>query len=462
MIDAAMTSPTAVPAAGVAGAAPAEPGFDAVLAALMGGPVAASAPQGESQPPTVPSAIADGTLAALLAAAVLTVDDGALADVPAEPGAEDASSGEAPAGDISAPAPDPALDAPIPTLSFDDPAAAPLDAPVLDLPVDAPIASLPLDEAAAVQPPAGDEMPPGAAADPQAVSVPRAAADAPGHAAERPRHAPRPRASARAIDVAAGASAVGRMVAETAEPSPASPADAAPSLPPVVADQAAVALSAAAAAAVARQPGPATDAPWSATAPVDAVSATNTATPATETGAIPAVSDEAEAALPAPSMPGEQVDQPTGFQGAGRAEAAASAPAARITDAGQPAEAFTALALRRVLDAVEAAEQRSPHTMRVDLPGEVAGDEVLHLIVSVRGHTVHVSAEGSRQDSLPQAWGQELADVLRRRGLELSGHAGGQDRRGREPNADEDHQPAPPAGSARRRAIQSLDGALRL
>jgi hypothetical protein len=140
VIDAAMTSPAAVLATGVTGAASAEPGFDAVLAALMGVPAAAPPAAGEPLPPAVAPTLAGGTLASLLSAAMPTVEaDGfGAADSPTQQDAGSRSAGEEPA---VAPAAD----------------GLPADAPADGLPAGPPaVEGLSVDVAAASVPPGSD------------------------------------------------------------------------------------------------------------------------------------------------------------------------------------------------------------------------------------------------------------------------------------------------------------------
>ena len=161
----------------------------------------------------------------------------------------------------------------------------------------------------------------------------------------------------------------------------------------------------------------------------------------------------------------------SGIDGAPSQAGESAAAATEAAQAGPSTELFASGALRRVLEAVEAAEHRPPpNTMAVDIPGEGA-DDALRLMVTVRGTTVEVSTQGER--GLPPGWARPLAEALEQRGMTLDGF-GAQDAsaRGRgEAAADERRDGRPrttPRASAlaAARATQTLsttsDGALRL
>jgi len=281
-----------------------------------------------------------------------------------------------------------------------------------------------------------------------------------------------PNASERALVMAAAHSAVGRLAAEqaaaqaalaaqasavTAEPTPAPvgaiPGGETPS--PVGAD--AVALPEA---PVAADPVVLPDAGPAATASGQADIAAATAADRDDSSA--------ETLTTVPRRPAAQshgIRPAAGITTAMGGDA--PAPAGAAATAGVPApqaavEAFTATALHRVLEAAEAARERAPQAMTVEIGGDHPGEEALRLVVSVRGHTVHVAAHGGGGDgSLPPAWGRELAEALHQRGLELGGQGGGQ----RQASArDEAAAARPPAGAGRtaRADKDSDDGALRL
>lgn len=170
----------------------------------------------------------------------------------------------------------------------------------------------------------------------------------------------------------------------------------------------------------------------------------------------------------------EPAAPPVGVDGGASPAADHAARAAELRPAGPSTELFASGALRRVMEAVEAAEHRPPpNTMAVEIPGEGA-EGALRLMVSVRGSVVEITAQGDRV--LPPGWARPLAEALAERGMSLDGF-GGQDAAGRQDGAAEgrDGQAARderaaarragvPAGAQRPSQLTSTghDGALRL
>ena len=174
-----------------------------------------------------------------------------------------------------------------------------------------------------------------------------------------------------------------------------------------------------------------------------------------------------------PRAQGAQANAPvSGIDGAASQAGESAATAAEVAQAGPSTELFASGALRRVLEAVEAAEHRPPpNTMAVDIPGEGAED-ALRLMVTVRGTVVEVSTQGER--GLPPGWARPLAEALEQRGMTLDGF-GAQDAaaRGRGDAAGDERRDGRPRATPRERAAlaparatQTLstasDGALRL